>query len=49
MNEALQQNTRLASALGINGTPGYVVGGSVVPGAVGAAALKAHLSAVGEP
>lgn len=49
VNEALQQNTRLASALGINGTPGYVVGGSIVPGAVGAAGLKAHLSAVKEP
>lgn len=48
VNEALQQNMRLASALGINGTPGYVIGDSVIPGAVGAAALKARISAVKE-
>lgn len=45
VSEALQQNMRLASALGINGTPGYVVGDSVIPGAVGAAALKARIPA----
>ncbi|WP_181770154.1 DsbA family protein [Bradyrhizobium sp. UNPF46] len=43
VSEALQLNMRLASALGINGTPGYVVGDSVIPGAVGAAALKARI------
>jgi len=45
VSEALQQNMRLASALGISGTPGYVVGDSVIPGAVGAAALKARIPA----
>lgn len=49
VNDVLQQNMRLASALGINGTPGYVVGDSVIPGAVGTAALKARISAVKEP
>ncbi|RXH26163.1 hypothetical protein XH99_21835 [Bradyrhizobium nanningense] len=49
VNEALQQNMRLASALGINGTPGYVVGDSVIPGAVGAAALKARIAAPKQP
>lgn len=49
VSEALQQNMRLASALGINGTPGYVVGDSVIPGAVGAAALKARLQAAKAP
>ncbi len=48
VNEALQQNMRLASALGITGTPGYVVGDAVIPGAVGAAALKARISALKE-
>jgi protein-disulfide isomerase len=49
VNEALQQNMRLAASLGINGTPGYVVGDSVIPGAVGAAALKARILALKEP
>lgn len=49
VSEALQQNMRLASALGINGTPGYVVGDSVIPGAVGAAALKARIQAAKAP
>jgi protein-disulfide isomerase len=49
VSEALQQNMRLASALGINGTPGYVVGDSVIPGAVGAAVLKARISGVKKP
>lgn len=49
VSEALQQNMHLASALGINGTPGYVVGDSVIPGAVGAAALKARIQAAKAP
>lgn len=49
VSDALQQNMRLASALGINGTPGYVVGDSIIPGAVGAAALKARISAPKQP
>ncbi len=49
VNEVLQQNMRLAASLGINGTPGYVVGDSVIPGAVGAAALKARILALKEP
>lgn len=49
VNEALQQNMRLATALGINGTPGYVIGDNVIPGAVGAAALKARVLAVKVP
>jgi len=36
----LQENATLARALGINGTPGYVIGDSIVPGAIGAASLK---------
>ena len=36
----LQESAKLAEALGLNGTPSYVVGKDVVVGAVGLAALK---------
>ena len=36
----LEENMRVAEALGLNGTPSYVVGNEVVVGAVGLAALK---------
>jgi protein-disulfide isomerase len=36
----LQENFKLAEALGMNGTPSYVVGDSVVVGAVGLDALR---------
>lgn len=49
VSEALREDMRLASALGIHGTPGYVIGDSVVPGAVGAAALKARIAALKKP
>lgn len=32
----LEENMRLAEALGIEGTPTYVVGDAIVPGAMGA-------------
>jgi protein-disulfide isomerase len=36
----LEENMHLAEALGLNGTPSYVIGAEVVVGAVGLAALK---------
>jgi protein-disulfide isomerase len=42
----LIESHQLADALGINGTPSYVIGGEVVPGAVGAANLRKHIAAV---
>jgi protein-disulfide isomerase len=36
----LEENMRIADALGLNGTPSYVVGNEVVVGAVGLTALK---------
>ena len=36
----LEESFKLANALGLTGTPSYVIGQGVVPGAVGAAALK---------
>jgi protein-disulfide isomerase len=41
----LEESVQLAEALGINGTPSYVVGQNVIPGAVGAAALKQQVDA----
>jgi protein-disulfide isomerase len=38
--KTLEESTNLARSLGLNGTPGYVVGDNVVIGAVGIAALN---------
>jgi protein-disulfide isomerase len=40
VTKTLEESRQLAQSLGIKGTPGYVVGNVVVPGAVGAVALK---------
>ena len=42
----LVESHRLADALGINGTPSYIIGGDVVPGAVGADKLRSHIASV---
>jgi protein-disulfide isomerase len=49
VTEALNQNNRLATALGVHGTPGYVLGDSVIAGAVGVGALKARIAALKKP
>lgn len=41
----LSEDVKLAGAMGIHGTPGYVVGDKVVLGAVGIAALKERIEA----
>jgi protein-disulfide isomerase len=41
----LQESFKLAEALGMNGTPSYVIGDSVVVGAVGLEALQAKINA----
>jgi protein-disulfide isomerase len=46
IDATLLESVKLADALGISGTPSYVVGGEVVPGAVGADALKRRIDAV---
>jgi protein-disulfide isomerase len=43
---ALAENIKLGDALGVSGTPSYVVGDEVVGGAVGYDALKARIDAV---
>jgi len=40
VRETLQESFKLAEALGMNGTPSYVIGNDVVIGAVGLEALK---------
>jgi protein-disulfide isomerase len=40
----LQENFKLAEALGMNGTPSYVIGDSVVVGAVGLEALRERVN-----
>jgi protein-disulfide isomerase len=46
IDATLMESVVLADALGISGTPSYVIGGEVVPGAVGADALKKRIDAV---
>jgi protein-disulfide isomerase len=47
----LQENFKVAEALGLNGTPSYVIGDNVVVGAVGLEALKekVNTSRCGKP
>ena len=45
VGKSLDESMKLAKALGINGTPGYVVGERVVVGAVGLATLRDKVAA----
>jgi protein-disulfide isomerase len=40
----LEESFKVAEALGLNGTPSYVIGGDIVIGAVGLQQLKAKVS-----
>jgi protein-disulfide isomerase len=40
ISRGLKANTELADALDIRGTPGFVVGNEIVPGAIDLASLK---------
>ena len=44
MKATLEENFKLAEALGLNGTPSYVIGNEVVVGAVGLDALQADVN-----
>ncbi|MEX2127059.1 MAG: DsbA family protein [Xanthobacteraceae bacterium] len=46
IDATLLESVVLADALGISGTPSYVIGGEVIPGAVGADALRKRIEAV---
>lgn len=45
VKKTIDESMKLADALGVNGTPSYVVGGEVVIGAIGIDALKEKLAA----
>jgi protein-disulfide isomerase len=45
VKQTIEENMKLADALGVNGTPSYVVGDEVVVGAVGIDALKDKIKA----
>ena len=44
MKATLEESFKLAEALGLNGTPSYVIGNDVVVGAVGLDALKEKIN-----
>jgi protein-disulfide isomerase len=44
LKEIIERNMALASALGVRGTPAFVIGKQFVPGAIDAAALKALIA-----
>jgi protein-disulfide isomerase len=44
VKSTLAESFQLAEALGLNGTPSYVVGNDVVVGAVGLGTLKAKVN-----
>ncbi len=46
VKSTLSENMQLADALGLSGTPSYVIGSEVVVGAVGVAALREKIAAV---
>jgi protein-disulfide isomerase len=48
IKDTLAESSQLARALGINGTPGYVIGDTIIPGAIGAAGLKERVQAAGK-
>lgn len=44
VDQELQQNYNLAESLGINGTPAFIIGQTLVPGAIKLEDLKAHIA-----
>jgi protein-disulfide isomerase len=44
LKQSIERNLALASALGVRGTPAFVIGKQFVPGAIDAAALKALIA-----
>jgi protein-disulfide isomerase len=45
VKKTIDENMKLADALGVNGTPSYVVGEEVIVGAVGLDTLKEKIKA----
>ncbi len=49
VRKAIEDNARLAGALGVQSTPTFVVGSELVPGALDEAALKALIAKAAQP
>lgn len=45
INEQIDRNIRLANSLDINGTPAYIVGDQIIPGAIDAGSLASMIAA----
>ena len=45
----LAESVKLAQDLGVRGTPGYVIGDAIIPGAIGLAALTAKIQSAQIP
>jgi protein-disulfide isomerase len=48
VDQELQQNYNLAEAMSINGTPAFVIGDTLIPGAIKLEELKAHIATARE-
>lgn len=46
INEILQKNSELGISIGINGTPGFVVGEELIPGAIDLSSFEAKIAAL---
>jgi protein-disulfide isomerase len=46
INPPLKESHELADELGLNGTPSYIIGNTVIPGAIGIDRLKAKIAEV---
>jgi protein-disulfide isomerase len=44
ITETIQASFEIASALGITGTPTYIIGNEIIPGAIGAAELRTRIA-----
>ena len=44
IDQILQENSELGRTIGINGTPGFVIGEELIPGAIGIEDFKARIS-----
>jgi protein-disulfide isomerase len=45
VTELLQANHELGRSIGVNGTPAFIIGGNLTPGAMGYADMKAAVEA----
>ena len=46
ISRILQENSELGKSIGINGTPGFIIGDELIPGAVDIATFKAKIAAL---